>query len=107
MNKTDAVKAKHGEKMIEIKLRFWTNDIAQNSGELIPKHAWSSGVVRVERNETHGIVPGSPKPFHSLLDIGSVVERVLIEQGITLHPSEKMQKYLSNTWTRCDFNNEL
>lgn len=86
-------KAPHGEKMIEIKLRFWTNNIAPE-GMVRPKHAWSSGVVRVERNDTHGIEPGNPKPFHSLLDIGAVVEKTLIEQGITLLPSEKMKKYL-------------
>jgi hypothetical protein len=58
-NKIDAAaqEAKHGEKMIEVKLRFWTNDIAEKKGDVIPKHAWSSGVVRVERNDSHGIKP--------------------------------------------------
>lgn len=51
--------------------------------------------MRIERNNTHGIVPGGPKVFHSLLDIGSVVEKVLIEQGITLHSSRKMKKYFA------------
>lgn len=89
-----SVSAKHGEKMIEVKLRFWTGDISDTKGEVVQKHAWSSGVVRMERNDTHGIAPGSPRHFHSLLDIGAVIERVLIEHGITLHTSEKMQKYL-------------
>lgn len=88
--------AKHGEKMIEVKLRFWTNDIADTKGEVVPKHAWSSGVVRVERNDSHGIKPGAPLPFHSLLDIGAVVEKVLIEQNIVLHPSRKMKKYFTS-----------
>ncbi len=85
--------APHGEKMIEIKLRFWTNNIASD-GKVRPKHAWTSGVVRVERNDAHGLVPGNPKPFHSLLDIGAVVEKTLIEHGVTLLPSEKMKKYM-------------
>lgn len=87
------IKANKNERMIEVKLRFWTNNIAKGRGYVRPKEAWSSGVVRIERNSTHGIRPGSPKPFHSLLDVGAVVEKVLIAHGIKLHPSERMQKY--------------
>lgn len=87
------VRANPNERMIEIKLRFWTNNIARGRGYVAPKHAWSSGVVRIERNETHGIRPGAPKPFHSLLDVGAVVERVLMGHGIVLHPSTRMKKY--------------
>jgi hypothetical protein len=64
-------------------------------GKVIPKHAWTSGVVRIERNTSHDIVPGSPMPFQSLLDIGAVVEKVLIEHSILLHPSRKMRKYIA------------
>ena len=86
--------ATQGEKMIEVQLRFWTNDISTEKGKVIPKHAWTSGVVRIERNRSHGIEPSTPKPFHSLLDVGSVIEKVLIEQGIILHPGRKMSKYV-------------
>ena len=89
----ESLEAKQGEKMIEVKIRFWTNDIAPEPGKVLAKHAWSSGVVRVERNRSHGIVPGNPRPFHSLLDVGSVIEKVLIDHGIVLHPSRKMKKY--------------
>jgi len=92
--KLESLEAEHGQKMIEIKLRFWTNNIATEAGKVIPKHAWSSGVVRIERNKSHGIDPGSPKPFHSLLDVGSVIEKVLLEQNIVLHPSSRMKKYI-------------
>ena len=88
-------KANQGEKMIEVKLRFWTNEIAADAGEIIPRNAWTAGVVRMERNASHGIEPGHPKPFHSLLDVGAVVEKVLIEHGVVLHPSRKMKKYLA------------
>jgi len=88
-----ALEAKHGKKMIEVSLRFWTNDISEDHGKVIPKHAWTSGVVRIQGNESHGIVPGNPLPFHSLLDIGSVIEKVLLNHGIVLHPSTKMDKY--------------
>jgi len=80
--------------MIEIKLRFWTNGIARGKGKIVPKHAWTAGVARMERNKTHGIEPGKPKPFHSLLDVGQVIEKTLIEHGITLRPGTKMKKYL-------------
>lgn len=89
-----SLEAKQGEKMIEVKLRFWTNNISPEPGKVLPKHAWSSGVVRIERNKSHSIEPGTPRPFHSLLDVGAVVERVLIEHGIVLHPSRKMKKYM-------------
>lgn len=91
-----SLEAAHGQKMIEIKLRFWTNDIAEDKGKVIPKHAWSSGVVRIEKNASHGIKPGNPKPFESLLDVGSVIEKVLLEQNIVLHPSNRMRKYIKN-----------
>ena len=85
--------AKHGEKMIEVKLRFWTNGIARGRGRVKPRHAWAGGMVRMEPNASHGIKPGRPKPFYSLLDVGAVIEKVLIEHGIVLHSPKKMQKY--------------
>jgi len=85
--------AKQGEKMIEIKIRFWTNDIAKEKGKVIPKNAWTSGVVRIGRNKSHGIEPLNPRPFHSLLDVSTVIEKVLVEHGILLHSSKKMKKY--------------
>ena len=91
----EALEAKHGQKMIEVKVRFWTNDIAEEEGKVRPKHAWTSGVVRIERNPAHGIVPQRPLPFHTLLDVGSVIERVLVEHGIQLHVSRQMRKYVT------------
>ncbi len=92
-SKIEEKEASHGQKMIEVKLRFWTNDIAKDKGKIVPKHAWSSGVVRLESNKSHEIVPGNPLPFHSLLDVGAVIEKALIQHGIRLHTSEKMKKY--------------
>src|SRR5688572_23689175 len=92
---TQSQEAKQGEKMIEVKVRFWTNDIAPEDRKVLPKHAWSSGVVRIDRNNTHGITPGPPRPFQSLLDVTSVIEKVLIDHNIVLHPSGRMKKYLA------------
>ena len=97
VRQADSLEAKQGEKMIEIKLRFWTNNIAPERGKVIPKHAWAAGVVRMERNKSHGIEPSSPKPFHSLLDVGAVIERVLIEHQIVLVPGDKMKKYFGRS----------
>jgi hypothetical protein len=85
--------APQGEKMIELKIRFWTNDLADKEGMIRPKHAWSSGVVRMERNESHDIVPQKPIVFHSLMDLNAIIEKVLISHGISLHVSRKMGKY--------------
>jgi hypothetical protein len=90
---TAAKDAKHGQRMIEVKIRFWTDNISSEEGKVIPKHAWTSGVVRVERNEVHEIVPAAPIPFNSLLDLGSAIEKALISHGVVLHPSRKMKKY--------------
>jgi hypothetical protein len=64
MAKRTSRKARQGEKMIEVKVRFWTNDIARAADEIVPKHAWASGVVRMEPNASHVISPGKPAPFH-------------------------------------------
>jgi hypothetical protein len=88
--------AKHGQKMIEVKLRFWTDDLAETKGSIIPKNARTSGVVRIERNQAHGIVPKSPRPFNSLLEIGSAIQDVLIEHGIVLHPSRTDKKLIKD-----------
>jgi hypothetical protein len=79
--------------MIEVRLRFWTDELAPK-GKIRTKHAWSSGVVRMEPNAAHGITALNPKPFNSLLDVGAVIEKVLIAHGITLHVSRKMAKYI-------------
>jgi len=91
----NSLDAKQGERMIEVKLRFWTNDLASSEGQIWPKHAWTSGVVRMERNRSHGIVPGNPVAFNSLLDLVAVIEKVLLEHGIQLHASRRMRKYIS------------
>ena len=87
--------AKLGERMIEVKVRFLTNNIAEGDGKIIPKHAWTSGVVRMERNAPHGIKPSSPIPFHSLLDVGAAIEKLLVKEGVMLHLTKKMKKYVS------------
>jgi hypothetical protein len=95
MRRPKGVKANKNERMIEIRLRFWPNDIARKGGYIEPKHVWSSGTVRIEPNATHGIKSHKPRLFNSVLDVGAVIERVLIANGIVLHPSNRMKKYIN------------
>ncbi len=85
--------APQGEKMIELRIRFWTNDLASEKGKIRPRHAWSSGMVIMDKNQSHGIVPDEPTPFNSLMSLPWIIEKVLIAHGITLHASPKMKKY--------------
>ena len=85
--------AAQGERMIEVRVRFWTNDIAGRKGTVRQKHAWANGVVRAERNTTHGISPRKPRHFYSLMDLSAVIEKVLIDHGVVLHRNRRMRKY--------------
>ena len=91
----EAREAKHGSKMIEVKVRFWTNDIADGKGKILPKHAWGSGVVRIGSNASHGIVPKDPLMFNSMAEIPAKIEKVLMDHGVTIHKSDRMRKYMS------------
>lgn len=91
--KTNDTTAAHGEKMIQINIRLWTDKMSEEPGKIIPKNAWGSGVVSLERNKAHGIVPSNPKPFNSMLDLGAAIEKVLIEGGVVIHPSRRTRKY--------------
>ncbi len=90
----DARVAKYGEKMIEVRIRFWTDGIADKKDTVIPKHAWDSGVVVMDGNKTHGISPASPQPFNQILDLTSVLSKVLVQHGVTLHTGRKLRKLI-------------
>jgi hypothetical protein len=90
VRESDAV---HGEKMIRLTFRFWTDGIVRGKGKVRPKHAWSSGVVRVERNASHGIRGGRPFVFRSLPGIGAAIEKALIGSGIRIHALQQARRY--------------
>lgn len=88
--------AQHGERTIEISIRFWTNDIAETSGHVLPKHCWPSGTVSVPVNESHGLASSEPHMFNSLMELPGVIENALIASDIRMHvnkgkPSDYMQ----------------
>jgi len=93
-NTPTAQTAKHGEKMLEVSIRFWTDSIAGKKGSIIPKHAWDGGVIFMHSNISHGIKPASPEPFNSILDLTSVLSKVLVQHGVTLHTGRKLRKLI-------------
>jgi hypothetical protein len=91
----EAKVAKHGDRMIEIRVRLWTDKIADGGkGSVLPKHAWDAGVVMLQRNESHGISPKAPLPFNGFADLPSKIEEVLLGQGVKVHLSKRQRRYL-------------
>lgn len=82
------------KKMIQIKIYLWTKDLAPQGG-VVPKHAWDCGHVTLPANRLHGIRAGGDKSFRSLLHLGSAIERLLVENSVTLHMGRGSRKYLS------------
>jgi DNA-binding CsgD family transcriptional regulator len=87
--------ARWGKRMVEIRVRFWTDKIAEGKGRIVPKHAWDTGIVRIDSNVEHGISPKPPRPFNSLAELPSKIEQVLIDHGVTLHLNRRSSKVLA------------
>lgn len=92
--KAKGTKAQHRERMIEVKVRFWTDDLAGEKGYIIPKHGWTGGSVQMDRNASHGIEPGKPMVFNSLMEIPAAIEKALCHQHIKLHTLRRMADYI-------------
>jgi hypothetical protein len=90
----EAKDRKWHQKMIEVKVRFWTNDLSDEPEKVRPRHAWTSGIVRLRRNDSHKVIPKHPIPFNSLMELPGVIEKALIQHGIVLHVGPKMKKYI-------------
>lgn len=86
--------AKHGEKMISLDVKFWTDGIAEDSDKIVAKHEWIHGIVRLNSNTSHGIKSGKPIPFNSLCELPAKIEDLLIEEEVTLHLNRKMRRYI-------------
>ena len=86
--------AKHGEKMIGVQVRFFTDGLTKRKGEVRPSHALTKGTVSIEANESHGIKSSKELKFNSLAEICARIEEVLIAGGVVLHPHGKMAKYV-------------
>jgi hypothetical protein len=84
-NMTEEIDAPHGDKMIEITIRFWTNDIAEEEGKVLPKHIHNSGMVRLTANKTHDIPGEQPTPFMSMAELPGKIEELLERHKIVMH----------------------
>ncbi len=83
----DKITAPHGEKMIQIKVAFFTDDLA-GDGEQYAKHAWAAGTVVIKKNKSHGIDGGQPVTmFHSMAELPFAIETELAKHGVKLHAS--------------------
>lgn len=89
----EPVKAKHGEKMIELRVRLWTDQMAEGEGEIVPKHAWGGGTVAIESNPSHGIRSGEHIHFNSMAQLPAAIERALIDSKVVIHKSRRERKY--------------
>jgi hypothetical protein len=86
--------AQWGKRMIEIQVRFWTDGIAEAKGHIQPKHCWDAGVIKIQRNDAHGVTPSNPIPFNGLIDMSRKIEQVLIIHGIKVRLSPRQRRYL-------------
>jgi hypothetical protein len=81
-----SVVAPHGDKMIEVRAKFWTNGIAADKGKIAPGECWASGVVYLTPNSSHGIKSGANGVhFHTLAGAGVAIEEILRQAGIVVH----------------------
>jgi hypothetical protein len=82
---TNEIDAPHGDKMIEITIKFWTNDIAKGEGKVLPKHMHNSGMIKLSANKTHNIPSEDPTPFGSMAELPSKIEELLERHKIIMH----------------------
>jgi hypothetical protein len=92
--KPRAVRATHGEKMLELKVLFFTNGIARRRNAVLPGHGMTRGTVRMDRHIAHALGGGRARPFNSLMELPAAIERVLMDHGVTLHARGKMRRYM-------------
>jgi hypothetical protein len=80
--------------MVRVSVRFWTDDIADSPGHVVPRHAWAAGVVFVESNETHGIPRvQDAATFNSMAELPFAIEKAIIQAGLTLHARGRESQY--------------
>lgn len=84
--------SKEGNKTVEVRLHFFTDQIAANGGVFKAKHAVSVGTARLPTNPRHGITKGECHYFESLAELPATVAKALAAHGITLHPGKKQSR---------------
>ena len=96
MNAPAERKANHGEKMIEVRVRFWTDEITNTPKVIVPKHAWDFGYVEIAANASHGLKQsGSSVKFNSVLELPQAIADLLVQEGVQLHIGTKLGKLIT------------
>jgi hypothetical protein len=73
-------------KLIKVTVYLRTDVLpGANEGEIVPGHAWASGVVRVRPSKAHRLRVGQPMPFSGMTQVGTAVEEALTAADVTLH----------------------
>ena len=96
---TRAVKPVKERKLIWVNIGFWTDGIAEKKGDIIPRHAWAGGVIRIPSSPLHGLkhIKGRRNAiFSSLAEIGVKIEDELAAHDVHLRPSKKRKKLYSD-----------
>ena len=83
-------------KLVSETLRFpqrFPSDAAPRTTPPRPRHAWTSGMVALQRNDAHELQGGDPMPLNSMLELPAVIEKLLIRDKVKLHASDRMRRY--------------
>ncbi len=84
-----------GQRMVEVRVRFFTNKIAEEKGHIVEKNIWDNGMVSLKSNDAHGIEScESPTPFNSFSEIVMAIEEQLIQNGVKVHFNRRRMKKL-------------
>ena len=85
------IKARPGERTIQVRVHFWTDGIAsEGRGYVQPRVAWDYGSVDVKANKTHGIrAQASPVLFNRFDDLPQAVLTAVQQADVELRPSGK------------------
>ena len=86
-------KGVHGQKMLELRTRFFSNDIADEKGYVLAGNVWECGVVYLHPNDLHEIGQNKAEIFHSMAELPSAIEKVLIKNKVIIHRSKRTKKY--------------
>ena len=69
-------------KTIAVTIHFFTDNIAEEKGEVVPKVCWEKGTVSVRANKRHGIPATYAYNFNCKEDIPAAIEKAVREAQI-------------------------
>ena len=98
---TPKIIEKSGERMITVRLMFWTDSLptgdgawtgARTSKKILPKHAFPAGAVIFESNDAHDIQgTKDPVPFNDLSELVPKLLQEAKKQGVVFVPLGKSE----------------